>query len=77
MPVYVKMMSSWVRKVLGITKAHIAPGTFCGALVLAAYAAGVSLVSILEASDWARVSTPTRHYFSNYITTTNQHSDSI
>ena len=29
----------------------------------AALAAGVSLVSILQAGDWARVSTPPRHYF--------------
>ena len=45
-------------------------GSFQGAAASAALAAGVSLVSILQAGDWAKVSTPARHYFSPYITTT-------
>ena len=36
-------------------------------------ASGVSLVSILQAGDWARVSTPARHFLSTYITTVDQH----
>ena len=49
-------------------------GSFQGA---AALAAGVSLVSILQEGDWARVSMPARHYFSSYITTMNWHQDSV
>ena len=41
-----------------------------GAAASVALVAGVSLVSILQAGDWARVSTPARHYFSPYFTTT-------
>ena len=48
-----------------------------GVAASAALAAGVSLVSILQAGDWARVSTPARYYFSTYITTTDQHQDSV
>ena len=39
----------------------------------AALATGVSLVSILQAGDWANVPTLARHYFSPYITTTDWH----
>ena len=53
---------------------HICLQVLSGA---AALAAGVSLVSILQAGDWARVSTPARHYFSPYITTVDQQQDSI
>ena len=66
-PVSAKTISSWVRKVLCVTKSHMSLGSLCGA---AALVAGVSLVSILQAGDWARVSTPARQYFSPYITTT-------
>ena len=48
-----------------------------GATASAALVAGVSLVTILQAGDWARVSTLARHYFSTYITTTDQHQDSV
>ena len=44
-----------------------------GVAASAALVAGVSLVSILQAGDWARVSTLTRHYFSPYITTAAWH----
>ena len=52
-------------------------GSLWGVAASAALAAGVSLVSFLQAGDWARVSTPARHYFSTYITTTDQHQNSV
>ena len=52
----------------------MSPGSVWGA---AALAAGVSLVSILQVGDWARVSIPGGHYFSMYITTTDWHQDSV
>ena len=48
MSVYSKTISYWVRKVLGIAKAHMSPGTLPGATVSAALGASVSLVSILQ-----------------------------
>ena len=42
-----------------------------------ALVAGLSLFFILQASDWARVSTPARHYFSTYITMMDQHQNSV
>ena len=48
-----------------------------GVAASAALSAGVSLVAILQAGDWTRVSTPARHYFSTYITTMDQHQDSM
>ena len=48
-----------------------------GVAASATSAAGVSLVTILQAGDWARVSTPARHYFSTYITTMDWHQDSV
>ena len=50
---------------------------FQGAAVSVALVAGISLVSILQAGDRARVSTPARHYFSTYITTMDWHQDSV
>ena len=67
-PVCAKTISSWVRKVLYVAKAHMLPSYLWGA-ASAALVAGVSLVSILQAGDWARVSTLVRHYFFPYITT--------
>ena len=52
-------------------------GSLQGAVTYVALAAGVSMVLILQADDWARVSTPARHYFSGYITTTDQHHGSM
>ena len=69
-------ISSWVRKVICVDKAHMLLGSL-GAAAFAALAADVSLVSILQAGDWARVSTLARHHFSPYITTTDQHQDSV
>ena len=76
-PVCAKTISSWVRKVLCVAKAHMSLGCLQGVAASAALAAGISLVTILQAGDWARVSTPARHYFSPYITTVDQHQDSL
>ena len=69
-PVCAKTISSWVRKVLCVVKEHM----FLGYVALVA---DVSLMSILQKGDWARVSTLARHYFSTYITTTDQHQDPV
>ena len=53
------------------------PGTLRGVVASAALVDGVSLVTILLADDWARVSTATRHYFATYITTTELHHYSV
>ena len=76
-PVCAKTISSWVRQVLCVAKAHISPGPLWGAAASAALVAGVSLVSILQAEDLAGVSTLARHYFSPYITTMDWHQDSV
>ena len=76
-PVCAKTISSWVRNILCVAKAHMSLGSLWGVAASAALVAGVSLVTILQAGDWARVSTPARHYFSTYITTTDQHQDSV
>ena len=52
-------------------------GSLQGVAASAALVAGVSLVTILQADDWTRVSTPARHYFSTYITTMYWHQDSV
>ena len=52
-------------------------GSLWGVAASAALVPGVSLVTILQAGDWTRVSTPARHYFSTYITTTDWHQDSV
>ena len=57
--------------------AHMSPGSLQGAAAPAVLVAGVSLMSILQAGDWARDSTPARYYFSTYITTTDQHQESV
>ena len=64
-PVCAKTISSWVRKVLGVAKAHMSLGSLWGVAASAALAAGVSLVTTLQAGDWTRVSTPGRQYFSH------------
>ena len=50
-------------------------GSLWGAAASAVLATGVSLVLILQVGDWARDSTPDRHYFSTYITSTDLHQD--
>ena len=76
-PVCAKTISSWVQKVLCVAKAHMSLGSLWGVAASAALEAGVSLVTILQAGDWTRVSTPARHYFSTYITTMDWHQDSV
>ena len=77
MPLCAKMISSWVGKLLGIAKTHMFPGILQSAAVSTAMGSVVSLVSILQAGDWARVSAPPRHCFSTYMTTTDWHQDSV
>ena len=55
----------------------MSPGSLWGVAASAALAACVSLVTILQVGDWTRVSTPARHYFCTYITTTDWHHDSV
>ena len=55
----------------------MSPGSVWVVAASAALAAGVSVATILQAGDWTRVSMPARHYFSTYITTTDQHQDSV
>ena len=76
-PVCAKTISFWVRKVLCVANAHMSLGSLQWVAASTALEAGVSLVSILQAGDWTRVSTPARHYFSTYITTTDWHQDSV
>ena len=76
-PVCAKTISSWVRKVLCVAKAHMSLGSLWGVAASAALAAGVFLVIILQAGYWARVSTPARHYLSTYITIVVRHHDSV
>ena len=76
-PVCATTISSCIRKVLSVAKAHMSPGCLWGVAASVALVAGVSLVTILQADDWTRVSTPARHYFSTYITTMDQHLDSM
>ena len=73
-PVCAKTISSWVRKVLCVAKVHMSSGTLWGS---AALAAGVFLVTILKAGEWAKVFTQAGHYFSSYISTTDWHQDSV
>ena len=74
-PVCAKTISSWVGKFFVLLKQYVSrfPPR---AAASAALAAGVSLVSILQAGDSARVFTLARHYFSPYITIVDWHQDS-
>ena len=65
-PVCAKTISSLVREVLCVAKAHMSLGSLQGVAAIAAMAASVSLETIPQAGDWARVSTPARHYFATY-----------
>ena len=76
-PVCAKTISSWVRKVLCVAKKNMSLGSLWGVAASAALVAGVSLVTILQAGDWTRISTPARQYFSTYITTMDRHQDSV
>ena len=70
---YVLKRFFWVKRLLSIPKAHMSLDTLQGAATSWALEAGVSQASILEAGDWARVSSPTRHDFLLYITTKHMH----
>ena len=72
-----KTISSWVRKVLCVAEAHTYLDSLQGATSSAALVAGVSLVSILQVGDWAKVSTLARLYFAPYIATTDWHQYSV
>ena len=50
-PVCAKTISSWVRKVLCVAKVHMSLGSLWRVATSAALAAGVSLVTILQAGD--------------------------
>ena len=66
-----------MRRALVIAKTHMSLGTLQGGAVSSAFVAGISLVSILQAGNFASISTTAIHYFSTYIITTDQHHDSI
>ena len=70
MPVCTSSVYFWVRKILSLAMAQKSLVSLWGAVASSALVAGISLVSILQADEWARVSTPARHYFSTYITNT-------
>ena len=57
MLVFAHVVSSWVRKVVGIAKVHVS-GCSLGDAASVALVVGVSLMSILQADDRVRVSTP-------------------
>ena len=48
-----KTISSWVRKVLCVAKAHMSLGSLQGVAASADLVAGVSVVTILQVGDWA------------------------
>ena len=50
-PVCAQTISSWVRKVLCVAKAHMSLGSLWAVAASAALAAGVSLVTIQEVDD--------------------------
>ena len=66
MPVYAKMINTWVGTVLTIAKVHMSSGTLQGAVTSVVLVDGVSLASILQAGDWARDSTSARHFLNIY-----------
>ena len=76
MPLCTKTISSLVRKFLSIVNAHMSLGTVWGTVASAALVASISLVSTLQAGEWARVSTPTRNYF-QHIPIANQLEDVV
>ena len=52
-------------------------GSLQGAVASGTLAAGICQSSMLQASDWIRVSTPVRHYFPTYISATDWHQGSV
>ena len=77
MPVCTKMISSRVGKVLCVANPLMSLRVVHSVVSSVALVASVFLVPILQASDWAKVSTPAKHYFSTYFTSINQHQDSL
>ena len=67
MSVCAKTISLWLQKDLSMAERHMSLGTHWGTVETIALVAGVSLVSILQEGDMARVFSPTRHYFITYI----------
>ena len=51
MPVHVKTVSSWIRKVLSIAKAYMSLCTLSGAVASAALGGWCLLMSLLQAGD--------------------------
>ena len=76
-PVCAKTISSWVRKVLCVAKAHMSLGSLQGVAASAALAAGVSWCPSCRQVTGPEFLHLARHYFSTYITTTDQHQDSV
>ena len=76
-PVCAKTISSWVRTVLCVARAHMSLGTLWGAAASAALVAGVSLISVMHAGDRANVSTPARHYFPPTLLLLDWYQDSV
>ena len=62
MPVFAKMISSWVREVLCIAQVHV-----CGCCPRCCSFCSIGIWCfpgcILQVGDWARISIPARHYF--------------
>ena len=76
MAVYAKMIS-YIREVLSIAKAYMSWGTLKCDMVYAVLITGVSQVSILQAGNLARDSSPARLHFSRCITTNYLKQDSM
>ena len=51
---------------LSIAKEHVSLDALLGAAVSTALATGMYLLSILQAGDGARISTPAKHFFTEY-----------
>ena len=74
--IYAKTISSWVRNILCIAKAHTSLGSLrCHSI----YSLGSwCFPGVHPEGRWlGQSSTPARHYFYTYITTTNWHKDSV
>ena len=73
--VCVKTISSGIKKVL-FSRAHIS-GHSPGCYSVCSFDSWCLPGSILQAGDWGSNSTPARHYFSTYISTTDWHKDLV
>ena len=68
MPISAEMISSLIRKVLSAAKEHMSLGTFWSVGASADLAA-ISLMSILQAVGWIKVSAPFQHISPQKIST--------